>query len=76
VLVLALAARSAHLGVIVPVLAAQSANLELFGALMAVGFLIGIFGHLSHSRALIVVGILIIAVVSVYFSFVLEPPNG
>jgi hypothetical protein len=71
-----LAARSTYLSVIAPLLAAQSAHLGLFGALMAVGLLIGIFGHLSHSRALIVVGILIIALVSIYFSFVLEPQGG
>jgi hypothetical protein len=56
---LQLAVVSGHLGVIVPAL--------ILGALIA-----GV-GHLTHSRALIVAGIVIIAAVSAYFSFVLEP---
>lgn len=37
---------------------------------MAVGFLIGIYGHLSRSRTLILTGILLVGLVSVIFAFV------
>jgi hypothetical protein len=37
---------------------------------MAVGFLIGIAGHLARSRTLIVTGILIVGAVSAVFAFV------
>ena len=35
---------------------------------MAVGLLIGVFGHIIHSRLLIITGIVVIGVVSVYFA--------
>jgi hypothetical protein len=54
-------------------LAAQQAHLGLLVALLAVGLLIGVFGHIIRSRALILTGILLIGLVSAYFSFVLEP---
>jgi len=56
---LPLAVASNHLGVVVAALIA--------------GALIGAVGHLLRSRALIVAGIVIIAAVSAYFSFVLQP---
>ena len=37
---------------------------------MALGFLIGIYGHLSRSRTLILIGILLVGLVSVIFAFV------
>jgi hypothetical protein len=36
---------------------------------MAVGFLIGVFGHVIKSRALILTGILIVGVVSAFIAF-------
>ena len=43
---------------------------------IALGFAIGIVGHLTRSRALIVIGILIIAIVSAYFTFGLRPGSA
>jgi hypothetical protein len=37
---------------------------------IAVGFLIGIYGHIARTRILIVAGILIVGTVSGYFAFV------
>jgi hypothetical protein len=54
-------------------LAAQQSHLVLFTATLAIGLLIGVFGHIIHSRTLIITGILIIGLVSAYFSFVLQP---
>jgi hypothetical protein len=51
------------------VLAIQQANLALFGGLLVVGLVIGVFGHIISSRTLILTGILIIGLVSAYFSF-------
>ena len=36
---------------------------------IGVGFVIGIYGHLSHSRTLILTGIVIVGAVSAYFAF-------
>ena len=44
--------------------------------LIVVGLVIGVVGHLTRSRLLILAGILIIAVVSAYFSFALQPGHG
>jgi hypothetical protein len=57
-------------------LAAQSSHVTLFAALVGVGMLIGIYGHLTGSRTAVVVGIVVIAAVSAYFSFVLRPSGG
>jgi hypothetical protein len=54
-------------------LAVQSSHLGVFTAALAVGLLIGVFGHIIHSRTLILTGILVIGLVSAYFSFVLQP---
>jgi hypothetical protein len=40
------------------------------------GFVIGVIGHLTRSRALILIGILIISVVSAYFTFGLRPDSS
>ena len=37
------------------------------------GFAVGVIGHLTRSRALILIGILVITVVSAYFAFALRP---
>jgi hypothetical protein len=59
--------------VLLLVLAASSSHLGLFTAALAVGLVIGVFGHIIHSRTLIITGILVIGIVSAYFSFVLQP---
>jgi hypothetical protein len=59
--------------VLLLVLAATSSHLGLFTAALIVGLVIGVFGHIIHSRALIITGILVIGLVSAYFSFVLQP---
>lgn len=58
-----------------PPLAVASDHLGVIVAALVLGALIAGFGHLTHSRSLIVAGLVVIAAVSAYFSFVLEP-NG
>jgi hypothetical protein len=41
-----------------------------YAAVLGVGFLIGVFGHVIKSRLLILTGILIVGAVSAYFAFV------
>ena len=53
--------------------AVRSSHLGLFAALTALGFLIGIFGHIIKSRTLIITGILVIGIVSAYYVFALQP---
>jgi hypothetical protein len=55
------------------VLAVQSSHLGVFTAALAIGLLVGVVGHIVHSRTLIITGILVIGLVSAYFSFVLQP---
>ena len=52
---------------------AASSHLGLFTAALVLGVVIGVFGHIIRSRALIITGILVIGLVSAYFSFVLQP---
>jgi hypothetical protein len=59
VLLLATAVRSSHLG--------------LFAGVIALGFLIGVYGHVIKSRTLIITGILVIGLVSAYYVFALQP---
>jgi hypothetical protein len=59
--------------VITLVPAVASSHIGLFTALLVLGLLIGVFGHIIHSRWLIITGILVIGLVSAYFSFVLQP---
>jgi hypothetical protein len=52
----------------VPLLfALTSSGLYALSGVMALGLLIGVIGHLSHSRALIITGIFVVGAVSVYF---------
>jgi hypothetical protein len=52
----------------VPLLfALTSSGLYALSGVMALGLVIGVIGHLSRSRALIITGILVIGAVSVYF---------
>jgi hypothetical protein len=55
------------------ILAIASTHLGLFTAFLVIGLVIGVFGHIYHSTWLIILGILIIGLVSAYFSFVLQP---
>ncbi len=54
-------------------IASQQSRLTAFIAVLVFGLLVGVFGHIIRSRALILTGILIIGLVSAYFSFVLQP---
>jgi hypothetical protein len=54
-------------------LAASGSHLAVFTALLAFGLAVGVFGHIIGSRTLIITGILVIGLVSAYFSFVLQP---
>jgi len=54
-------------------LAASGSHLGVFTAVLALGLLIGVVGHIIKSRALIITGILVIGLISAYFSFVLQP---
>jgi hypothetical protein len=55
------------------VLAAESSHLTLFIVALCIGLAIGVFGHIIKSRTMIITGILVIGMVSAYFSFVLQP---
>jgi hypothetical protein len=54
-------------------IASQQSQLHAFVAVLIFGLVIGVFGHIIHSRTLILTGILIIGGVSAYFSFVAQP---
>lgn len=58
-LLLALTVRASHLGA--------------FAALVALGFVIGIAGHIVRSRTMVITGILVIGMVTAYYALVLEP---
>ncbi|MGI8863925.1 MAG: hypothetical protein ACR2JH_05910 [Solirubrobacteraceae bacterium] len=58
---------------LVLVQAAGASHLGVFTAALAIGLVIGVFGHVIKSRTLILTGILVIGLVSAYFSFVLQP---
>ncbi len=58
------------------VLATQQSQLGTFVVLLVLGLLVGVYGHLIKSRGLIITGILVIGLVSAYFSFVLQPGGG
>jgi hypothetical protein len=54
-------------------IASQQSQLHAFLAVLIFGLVVGVFGHIIHSRPLILTGILVIGLVSAYFSFVLQP---
>jgi len=54
-------------------LAVSNSHLGAFAALVGFGFVVGIAGHVVHSRTMVITGILIIGVVSAYYALVLEP---
>jgi hypothetical protein len=49
---------------------AVTSHLGPYVAVIGFGFLLGVFGHVIHSRALILTGILIVGLISAYFAFV------
>jgi hypothetical protein len=59
--------------VVIFVAAAQASHLTLFTIALIFGFVVGIFGHIIRSRTLIITAILLIGLISAYFSFVLQP---
>jgi hypothetical protein len=56
--------------VLVLVPAALPTSVGPYAAILAVGFVIGIAGHVSHSRMLILTGILLVGAAAVIFAFV------
>lgn len=49
--------------------AALTTNIAPYAAVMAFGFLVGVFGHVIHSRLLIITGIVVVGALSVYIVF-------
>jgi hypothetical protein len=58
---------------VVLLLASQQSQLHAFVAVMILGLVIGVFGHIVRSRTLILTGILIIGLTSGYFAWVVQP---
>jgi hypothetical protein len=50
------------------VFALSKSGLGAFSAVMALGLVVGVFGHIIKSRVLIVIGILVLGSASVYFA--------
>jgi hypothetical protein len=57
-------------GAVILVLASQHSQLTAFIVVLIVGLLVGVYGHLIESRALILTGIALIGGVSAYFLIV------
>ena len=57
----------------VPAVAIGSSHLGLFAVVIGLGFAVGIFGHIIRSRTLVIAGIVVVGLVSVYYALVLEP---
>jgi hypothetical protein len=49
--------------------AALSTKVGPYAAVMGFGFVVGVFGHIIHSRMLIITGIAIVGALSVYIVF-------
>jgi sulfite exporter TauE/SafE len=60
-------AYSAMMLPVAPPFALTSSGLGTLTAIMAVGLVVGVFGHIIRSRLLIVLGIAVVGAVSVYF---------
>jgi F0F1-type ATP synthase assembly protein I len=56
-------------------LASQQTQLHFLEAVIVCGLVVGVFGHIIDSRPLILIGIVLIGLVSVYFAFVLGRLN-
>ena len=50
--------------------AALSGGVGPYAAVMAFGFLVGVYGHIIRSRTMIITGIVIVGGLSAYFAFV------
>jgi hypothetical protein len=61
---------------VVLLLASQQSQLHALIAVLIFGLVVGVFGHIIQSRALIITGILVIGLVSVYFLAVAEHLSG
>jgi len=48
-------------------LAAVAAHIGVLGPILILGFLIGVYGHISRSHTLVLCGIVLIGAVSLYF---------
>jgi hypothetical protein len=48
----------------------QQSDVTVFGGLLVIGFVIGVYGHIIHSRTLILTGIFLIGITSAYYGFV------
>ncbi len=59
-----------------PFSAGQPAHVNAFVALMAVGVIIGLFGHIYHSKSVILFGIFVVGAVSVYFTVYTLVPSS
>jgi hypothetical protein len=53
---------------LLPLLAAATSP-GPYAVAIGVGFVVGVYGHVIHSRTLILMGILIVGGVSAYFAF-------
>jgi hypothetical protein len=51
----------------------NNSHLGVFVAAIALGFVIGIFGHIIKSRPMIIFGILVIGSLSMVYVFVIGP---
>jgi hypothetical protein len=56
--------------------ASPQSQLHITFAVLVAGVVIGVFGHITKLKWLIVLGILIIGIDSALFSFVLRPGSG
>ena len=56
--------------------ASAQSDLHVTFAVMVAGVVIGVFGHITKLRWLILLGILLVGVASVVFSFGLRPGAG
>jgi len=58
------------------IIASQQSELHITFAVLVAGVVLGCFGHITHLRWLILLGILIVGADSALFSFVLRPGSG
>jgi hypothetical protein len=55
---------------------AAATSVGPYAVLMAIGFVVGVYGHVIKSRLLILIGILIVGAVSAYFAFGVAKVGG
>jgi hypothetical protein len=61
---------------VLPFLALQPAHFGPLGVLLALGFVIGVFGHIYKSKPTIIFGIFVVGVISTYFVVFTLVPQG